>query len=101
MQRRLSLAALLPVLLAAGTASATAAPLYRAGLATPATLKIVVKDVSWTCVGAACAAPRTASSSDGKVCAAMVRKVGPVTSFNTGDRSFDEAELAQCNSAAE
>lgn len=101
MQRLLPLAALLPIMIAAGSASATAAPLYRAGLATPATVKMVLKDVSWTCVGAACAAPRTASSSDGKVCAAMVRKVGPVTSFNSGERAFDDAELARCNSAAE
>lgn len=81
------------------TTPATAAgPLYRATLATPpATAATVVKELRWQCSGAVCEAPFTATASDGNMCAAVARVLGPVTGFGAGARTFDPAELERCN----
>jgi len=75
-------------------------PMYRAGLATPTTATLVVKDLRWSCVGDSCSAPRTATSPDGNVCSAVVRKLGALTSFSAGAKTFDAAALEKCNAAA-
>jgi hypothetical protein len=77
------------------------APLYTVGLQNPPVdARIVVKDMAWTCGGDGCSAVRTGASPDGGVCAAVVRKLGPVTRFGTGLREFDADALAKCNAAA-
>jgi hypothetical protein len=77
-----------------------AAPLYRAALENPAPARTIVKDVAWSCVGAACAAPRAATTPDANVCAAVARKLGRLVSFQVGERAFAATELEKCNSAA-
>ncbi|WP_380872853.1 hypothetical protein ACFB49_37540 [Sphingomonas sp. DBB INV C78] len=72
--------------------------MYRVGLATPTTATLVVKDLRWSCVGDSCSAVRTGTSPDGNVCSAVARKLGPVTSFSAGAKTFDEAALEKCNS---
>lgn len=87
-------------LAATAPAGAEPRPLYRAGLATPVTTTTIVRDLRWACVGDMCSAPRTATSPDANVCAAIARRLGRLTSFAVGDRSFDPAQLERCNAAA-
>jgi hypothetical protein len=77
-----------------------AEPLYRASLAAPAASRVIVKDVAWSCAGAACSAPRTATLPDANVCTAVARKLGRLTGFEAGGRAFEAAELEKCNAAA-
>ena len=96
---------LLPMIAILGVAApAVAQPqsqaMYRAGLSTPDTSTLVVKDMRWACAGDSCSAIRTGSSPDANVCAAMVRRLGPVTSFSAGDKVFDAVALEKCNAAA-
>lgn len=92
---------LLPLLLvAAMPASAQGQPMYRAGLATPVTATLIVKDLRWACIGDSCSALRTGTSPDVNVCAAVARKLGPVTSFSAGNETFDAAALQKCNAVA-
>ena len=74
--------------------------MYRAGLATPVTSTLVVKDTRWACAGDSCSAIRTGTSPDANICTAVVRRLGPVTSFSAGDKVFDAAALEKCNAAA-
>lgn len=95
----LALSLLLSVLFVVAPAYANE-PLYRASLEKPAATRTIVKDMAWSCAGADCAAPRTASTPDGNVCAAIARKLGRLVSFQAGDRTFAAAELEKCNMAA-
>lgn len=79
---------------------AQAQPMYRAGLAKPLTASLILKDVRWSCIGDSCSAIRNGTSPDVNVCSAVVRKLGPVTSFSAGGRDFDAAALEKCNAAA-
>lgn len=97
---RVALLPMLSMLAVALPAQAQTQQMYRAGLATPATATLIVKDTRWSCEGDSCAAVRTGTSPDGNVCAAVVRKFGPVTSFVAGAKTFDEAQLQKCNAAA-
>lgn len=96
--------ALLPMIALSAASPALAQPqsrpMYRAGLSTPVTSTLVVKDTRWACAGDSCSAIRTGTSPDANVCAAVVRKLGPVTSFSAGDKVFDAAALEKCNAAA-
>jgi hypothetical protein len=94
--------ALFAILLASAGASAAGAaePLYRAVLEHPATSNVIVKDVRWSCAGAACSAPRTATAPDVNVCSAVARKLGRLAGFEAAGRNFDKAELGRCNAAA-
>ncbi len=82
-------------------AASAAQPGYRVGLATPVTATMIVKDARWVCAGDECRAPRTGAMPDVHACTAIVRKLGPVTSFNAGGRDFDADEIAKCNAAAQ
>lgn len=86
--------------LAGASAARAAEPLYRAVLENPAANNVIVKDVRWTCAGAACSAPRTATAPDANVCTAIARKLGRLAGFEAAGRSFDAAELGKCNAAA-
>jgi len=101
MFRHPTAAALLSCAIAAASPAAAAGTgLYRAGLETPLTSVAIVRDIRWACTGASCSAPRAATSPDANVCTAIARRVGRLTSFSAGERSFDSAELARCNAAA-
>lgn len=92
----------LPLLLAATLASpalASPAP-YVAALSTPVSSRAVVHDVAWTCAGATCTAPRAGTAPDAVMCAAVARKLGPLTAFTAGERAFGADELARCNGSA-
>jgi hypothetical protein len=95
----LALSLMLSVLFVVGPAYA-GEPLYRASLEKPAATRTIVKDIAWSCTGADCVAPRTASAPDGNVCTAVARKLGRLVSFQSGDRAFAAAELEKCNMAA-
>jgi hypothetical protein len=77
-----------------------AEPLYRVALERPAAGRLIVKDIAWSCAGADCAAPRTATAPDANVCASVARRLGPVVGFEAAGRRFDAAELDRCNAAA-
>ncbi|OHT18428.1 CC_3452 family protein [Edaphosphingomonas haloaromaticamans] len=93
---------LLPMiaLAAALPAQAQVQPMYHAGLAKPLTATLVVKDLRWSCIGDSCSAIRNGTSPDVNVCSAVARKLGPVTSFSAGPRTFDQAAIDKCNLAA-
>lgn len=61
--------------------------------------RISVPGQVWSCHSGECSAPHTGSR-DNIVCARAARKLGTLTSFKVGDRSFSASELAQCNAAA-
>jgi len=75
-------------------------PLYRAALENPAPARLIVKDLPWSCAGASCEAPRTATAPDANVCASIARKLGRLVSFQSGNRPFGPTELEKCNAAA-
>jgi hypothetical protein len=81
-------------------APAYASEPYRAALERPAASRLIVKDIPWSCAGAACTAPRTATAPDANVCASVARKLGRLVSFQVGARVFEAAELEKCNAAA-
>ncbi len=87
-------------LVLAGAPAIATEPLYHAALEKPAAARLIVKDVSWSCTGAACSAPRTATAPDANVCASVARRLGRLISFQAGDRAFEAAELKKCNAAA-
>lgn len=89
------------ILLGLVAAPLQAASVYEVALAAPATTRVIVKDMRWSCAGARCTAPRTASSPDGHVCAAVARKLGRVEAFAAAGRAFDAEALAKCNTAAD
>jgi hypothetical protein len=84
----------------AATPAVATEPLYRAVLENPAPARLIVKDLAWSCTGADCSAPRSATAPDANVCASVVRRLGRLVSFRAGSRTFEAAELERCNSAA-
>lgn len=80
--------------------SATAATgdiYYRADLAKPpAQTRFVARDIVWKCTDSTCFAGK-GGSRPVIMCAALVRKVGPVTNFIAGDETLAAADLATCN----
>ena len=97
---RFALLPLVSLFIAAGPAQAQVQPMYRAALATPVTATLVVKDLRWSCGGDSCSALRTGSSPDANVCAAVAKKLGPVTGFSAGANMFDAAAIEKCNASA-
>lgn len=89
----------LSLILASAPAMA-AEPLYRAALEKPAAARLIVRDIPWSCAGTACSAPRTAAAPDANVCASVARKLGRLSSFQAGERTFEPADLARCNAVA-
>lgn len=90
---------------AALTAAVPAAPLMAAGntytatLAAASTDKVMAAGTVFVCKGADCSA-RESSSSPMRVCSALVKEAGPVSSFSFAGKAFDDAKLAKCNAAA-
>jgi hypothetical protein len=79
--------------------SAVAAPAVTAKLSTPveARKKPVAGDAVFVCEADTCTA---ANPSGATGCRQLVRVVGPVASFGTEAKPFDEDKLGRCNSAA-
>ena len=88
------------VLLGALTTSPAAAAggaHYRAELAQPATAgRFVAREVVWLCEGTNCSAARS-TSRPAIICAALVKKAGPVASFVANGKALEAEELARCN----
>ena len=85
----------------AGTpAPAFAANQYRAALAAPASAaRLVVRDVVWSCEGAACVAQQT-SSRPATDCSALAGHAGQLRSFSVSGRLLTAEELEKCNARA-
>ncbi len=74
---------------------------YQAELASPpAKARLVAKGLVWNCADTQCAASQKSPSRDAIVCAALVKKVGPLTGFAAAGETFDADTLARCNAAA-
>lgn len=83
--------------LAVSPATAAGGSYYRAELAKPTPeARFVARDVVWLCEGAACTAAR-GTSRPMMMCAALVKKAGPVTGFIANGKALEAGELARCN----
>lgn len=94
---------LLP-LVAAAAATLFAVPAFAGGYsATPVTgsaESFVAKDVLFKCGADSCQAARGSNSRPAIVCAAVVGKVGALSSFAADGAAFDADALAKCNARA-
>lgn len=91
-----------PVLLLAtlvAVAAPAAAANYSAKLASPATGRIVVREINWACAGNSCTGA-TQESRPAVLCQALAKRVGKVDGFLVDGRAFSDAELAKCNASA-
>lgn len=94
----LSGAALLGAL-AVSPATAAGGAYYSAELAQPASAgRFVARDVVWLCEGTRCSAPR-GTSRPAIMCAALVKKTGPLTGFVANGKALEADELTRCNGA--
>ncbi len=77
--------------------AATGGTYYRADLANPpAQTRLVAHDIIWKCTDSSCVAGK-GGSRPVIMCAALARKLGPVTNFVAGDKALGADELASCN----
>ena len=81
------------------TASPLAAATYSAQLSTPATQRIIARDIVWNCGPAACQGA-SEDSRPAVLCQSLAKRAGRVESFIVNGRAFAAAELDRCNSAA-
>lgn len=82
---------------ATSATAATGGIYYRADLANPpAQTRLIAHDIVWTCTDTSCVAGKSGSRPV-IMCAALVRKLGPVTHFVAGDTALDADALAICN----
>jgi len=83
--------------LAIAPATASGGAFYSAELAKAAPAsRFVARDVIWLCEGTACSAAR-GTSRPAIMCAALVKKMGPVTGFVVNGKALAADELARCN----
>jgi hypothetical protein len=85
--------------IATGLAAPAAASSYSAQLASPATSKIIARDIVWNCGPAAC----QGSTNDSRpvvLCQSLAKRAGRVDSFTVDGRALSEAGLAECNKLA-
>ncbi len=85
--------------IATGLAAPAAASSYSAHLASPATDKIIARDIVWNCGPAAC----QGSTNDGRpvvLCQSLAKRAGRVDSFTVDGRSLSQDALAECNKLA-
>jgi hypothetical protein len=67
--------------------------------AVPGLARFVTKDVVWNCAGGGCTAGKS-NSRPAIVCAALVRQIGPVSSFAAGGEALAPDQLEKCNARA-
>jgi hypothetical protein len=84
--------------IAAAAAPATAAN-YSAKLATPASGRIVARDINWVCSADGCEGT-TAESRPAVLCQALAKQTGRIENFLVDGRALSDSELAKCNAAA-
>jgi len=82
-------------LLAAPASAAT----YSATLSTPASGRIVARDILWACGPAACQGA-TDESRPVVLCQSLAKRAGHVDSFLVDGRALAAAELDRCNTSA-
>ena len=80
-------------------AAPAAAANYSAKLSSPASGRIVARDINWACAGASCEGA-TAESRPSVLCQALAKRTGRIDSFLVDGRAFTASELQQCNAAA-
>ena len=79
--------------------SVAAASTYSATLATPASGRLIARDISWDCAGASCRGA-TDESRPLVLCQSLAKRAGRVDSFLVDGRAFSQAELDRCNASA-
>ena len=72
---------------------------YSAKLASPASGRIIAREINWACGADGCQGA-TAESRPSVLCQALAKQAGHVDSFLVDGRPFTEAELGKCNIAA-
>jgi hypothetical protein len=80
-------------------AAPAAAASYSAKLATPASGRIVARDINWVCSAEGCEGA-TAESRPAVLCQALAKQSGKIENFLVDGRPLSDTELAKCNSAA-
>jgi hypothetical protein len=87
-------------LLALGIASVpAAAATYSATLASPASGRLIARDIVWSCGAAACQGA-TDESRPAVLCQSLAKRAGRVESFLVDGRAFTPSELERCNASA-
>lgn len=81
-----------------GATSATASN-YSATPASPASGRLIARDIVWNCGPAACQGA-TEESRPLVLCQSLAKRAGRIDRFLVDGRAFNEAELGQCNSVA-
>ena len=97
------LAAASAVVSLAFASAAFAAPPVTAILQTPveAPKRVAAGGAIWACEGTTCVSGGASNdSAQVPVCRALVRKVGPVTSYASSRRAIEGEDLARCNAVA-
>ncbi|NWG52459.1 MAG: hypothetical protein HXY28_01955 [Hydrogenophilaceae bacterium] len=79
---------------------AQARDLFTAQLQAPAQeSRVIARSTLWTCEGDVCRAmPRHGVSVS--ACRALVREIGPVTSYGAEDDQLSAAQIAECNASS-
>jgi hypothetical protein len=91
-----------PILLLSALAVAAgpaAAANYSAKLATPASGRIVAREINWACSAEGCQGA-TAESRPPVLCQALAKQAGRIDGFSVDGLPFTDAELAKCNATA-
>src|SRR5690349_3074742 len=84
--------------LAIATAPAAAAN-YSATLASPASGRVIVRDITWNCGAAACQGA-TEESRPAVLCQSLAKRAGRIETFLVNGRAFTPSELDRCNASA-
>ena len=90
---------LLTISAIAAVAAPAAASSYSARLASPASGRIVARDINWACAGQSCQGA-TEESRPAVLCQALVKQAGRLESFSVDGRAFSDSELGKCNASA-
>jgi hypothetical protein len=72
---------------------------YSAKPATPATGRIIARDITWNCGPDACQGS-TAESRPAVLCQSLAKRAGRIESIMVDGRAFGAAELDRCNASA-
>jgi hypothetical protein len=76
-----------------------AAATYSATLASPASGRLIARDIVWSCGAAACQGA-TQESRPVVLCQSLAKRTGHVETFLVDGRAFTPAELERCNASA-
>lgn len=72
---------------------------YSAGLAEPATGRVIAPDISWQCNGATCTGA-TSESRPLVLCQSLAKQAGRIGSFTVNGRPLAADQLERCNASA-